>query len=213
MAEQHTRPPDLSPTELPQPSVAPAGRYTFASMADRYGLLRDACYFKPTYTALHASSDQARHSIEDLLQGIWRSPGSADIVQGLFDDRLRSHTFELGDVLEQIRERVAIYRQHFDELEQAKLDVKNVRHRWTDPLGRLGAVADPDLVSALHDLDAQQRQERLSCWKDVSSLRQQVPEHWRQYLGAVRQYTLLDSSNTQAPHSGAGAGGERYARQ
>ncbi|MFN3166979.1 MAG: hypothetical protein ACE37H_07940 [Phycisphaeraceae bacterium] len=105
---------------------------------------------------------------------------------------MQAKSLELGDVLAQIKERVAIYRQHFEELEQAKLDVTNVRHHWLDPIRRHGTLTDPDLVKAIQELDAQQRQERLSCWKDVSNLRQQVPEHWRQYLAAAQQYRLIE---------------------
>lgn len=210
MAEQQKRPPDLSPTQLPQPFVVPAGCYTsffptgylpgLSAGSDANGYLLPRGLRSPRYSA-SAPDDvnpnlqpptTARHSIEDLLQGIWQRPGLEDPVSGMMSDRRDTHTLELGDVLDQIRERVAIYRQHFAELEQAKLDTKNVRHRWTDPIGRLGEVADPDLVSALQDIDAQQRQERLACWKDLASLRQSVPEHWRQYLATVRQHSLLD---------------------
>lgn len=210
MAEQQTRPPDLSPTPLPQPSVVPAGCYTSSlpigyfpglpSGSNTNGYLHVRGLRSPMYSASAPDGvnpnmqppTTAPHSIEDLLQGIWQRPGPEDPVTGMMNDRRDTHTLELGDVLDQIKERVAIYRQHFDELEQAKLDTKNVRHRWTDPIGRLGEVADPDLVSALQDIDAQQRQERLSCWKDLAALRQSVPEHWRLYLATVRQHSLLD---------------------
>lgn len=213
MAEQQkNQPPDLSPTDMPHPSRSPVGRYTYLSMADRYGL-QPAYGIKPLDMRYKTDADgqgqhadtaasnpskeldlrRPQHSIEDLLQGVWRPTGSPDMVAGLFHDRLQAQTLELSDVLEQIKQRLDIYQKHFDELEQAKLDVTNVRHHWLDPIRRNGVATDPDLVSAIEDFNAQQRQERLSCWKDLSSLRQQVPEHWRQYLNAARQYHLIDA--------------------
>ncbi|MFN3166391.1 MAG: hypothetical protein ACE37H_04930 [Phycisphaeraceae bacterium] len=178
----------MSPTDLTQPTLASAGRYTFLPMGDRYAV-QHRVVDQPQIP------NRSRPSIETLLRGVWQQPGPRDMVQGLFEDRLQTHTFELGDVLEQIKERVAIYRQHFDELEQAKVDTTNVRRRWTDPLDRFGTIADPDLTRALQDIDAQQRQERLSCWKDLSNLRQRVPEHWRQYLAVAQHYQILGSSS------------------
>lgn len=206
MAEQHTRPPDMSPTELPQPSVGPAGCYhsffsercvpylahradrltRLGSQTDTYAI-GDIGTPYASHKPSEAAGERQRPSIEDLLKGAWRPPRSSDPVDGVLGDRLDTQTLGLSDLLTQIRERVEIYQQHFYELEQAKLDLKNVRHRWTDPIARHGEFSDPELVSDLQEIDAQQRQERLSCWKDVAGLRQLVPEHWRQYLAAMRQ--------------------------
>lgn len=218
MAEQQTRPPDLSPTDLPQPSVGPAGRYSYfypvhhdnvMLPGQRYSndYITAARFYDHTYKAnpipaeahsaiaLPNNASSSKPSIEDLLQGVWLPIQSQDPVASMLTDRLNVNTLGLCDVLEQIKERITLYRRHFDELEHAKLDVRNVRKRWTDPMDKIGNLPDPDLVSAIHELESQQRNERLSCWKDLSSLRQQLPEQWQQYLGAVRLYTL-GSSNT-----------------
>ena len=215
MAEQQNQPPDLSPTTLPQPPVGPAGCYTYLQLGqsintiqytprdneyqadpsfnlNTYSPLKSSTQYTPSKRSVSSSHTAKPLSIEDLLQGVWTPSGvSTEPVTAMLNDRIQVQSLALDDVLRQIKERITLYHQHVDELEHAKVAVRNVRRRWTDPMDKIGEVPDPELVSEIHNLESQQRQERLSAWKDLSSLRQQVPEHWQQYLGAQRQQSCL----------------------
>jgi hypothetical protein len=196
MAEQQTRPPDMSPTEMPQPSVVPRGRYPTlldSPSATRYS------FNQAVYTTPYEESHDLprRPGIEQLLDGVWHSKNANDPAANMLEDRLSIGSFALGDVLRQIRDRLTIYHRHLEELEQAKMQFRTVRKQWLDPQDRFGHLPDPEGVTVLQGIDAQQRAERLSAWKDISTLRQRLPEHWQGYLSACRQYNLLNDATYQ----------------
>lgn len=187
----------MSPTQLPQPSAAPGGRYSISlgipidtASAARYGIGANR------YNTTHEESGDLprRPGIEQLLDGVWHSGSSTDPAASMLEDRLSVGSFALGDVLRQIRDRLVIYHRHLDELEQAKMQFRTVRKQWLDPQDRFGHLPDPEGVTVLQGIDAQQRAERLSAWKDLSALRQRLPEHWQGYLSAWRQYELISDT-------------------
>lgn len=117
---------------------------------------------------------------------------AAEPASAAITDRRETTALGLGDAIEQLRDRYAIYRRHIEELERAKLATVNAARTWfTERPG-----GDPTKSETVHrilqDLYGAQRQERLRLWQDVSRLRQSVPDWAAQYLSAYRKSRILE---------------------
>ena len=101
----------------------------------------------------------------------------------------------LDDVLSQIHQRTAIYRQNMLELEWAKCYAFN-------ELAHQGWPATAEQYATynrrIQDLHADQRAERIAFWKDVSDLRRALPESVQQFLSTYRKLEILDDNRGDA---------------
>lgn len=98
----------------------------------------------------------------------------------------------LSDVVQQIRARYELYRRHFQDIEYAKCTITNALHRWEAERGWPSAEQISALYQTLQRLEAEQRGERITLWRDISRLRLELPDHAREYLAALRKEDLLN---------------------
>lgn len=132
-------------------------------------------------------------TVEQIVaEGYFAAP-PGDPVTALIADREHTSKLGLDDVITQIRQRYVVWQRNVDDIETAKLAAINALHDWEAEWGR----ADPQQLSALHTtlqrLYQQERDERGSLWRDVSRLKQALPESAQQYLSAYRKVSLLKS--------------------
>ena len=115
----------------------------------------------------------------------------ADPAEAMLIDRQRTQHLGLDDAITQLQWRCDLYRQHMDELQQAELTILNAHRTWADLWGIVDDRRDPELRRELDGVEQQRREERLSLWRDLSRLRQAVPDWAERYLSAYRKVQLV----------------------
>jgi hypothetical protein len=133
-----------------------------------------------------------RQTIERVVeQGYFKVPKS-DPETALLKDRQDTTRLSLDDAIQQIRERLVIYRNNMYELEQGKCHAMNDLFAWE---AMSGGHADQQehyiLGKRMQQLYGEQRAERVSLWRDVSRIRQALPENAQRYLSAYRKMQIL----------------------
>ena len=117
----------------------------------------------------------------------------------MISDRRHTAWLMLDDLIGQARLRWDIYQRNVDDIEQAKLAATNDFHGRKNAMGVDYMRELAALNEALISLDQQQREERVSFWKDVSKLRLSLPESAQQYLSAHRKMALLEDPPGDEP--------------
>ncbi len=163
----------------------------------RYGV-------RPYWTAKPASPadedvagiDDGPQTVEDLVQeGYFAVPDHEPETAVLFD---RKHTswMALDDVLGQIKQREEIYKKNMLDIQWSQCYAFNELARNANP-----ATEEAYAVyeKRMHDLRAEQRAERVTFWRDVSRIRERLPESAQQYLSAFRKLQILGDEGGDQP--------------
>ena len=110
-------------------------------------------------------------------------------------DRKFSSWLGLDDIIGQIRQREDLYKKNMLEREWGKCYAFN-------ELAHSGWPASTEQMALYHkrlqELHSEQRMERVSAWRDISGLRQLVPENVQGYLSAMRKVEILDDDGGDA---------------
>lgn len=133
-----------------------------------------------------------RQTVEDLITRGYLAIPTGDPVTGTLTDRLHTAWLGLDDALAQIRVRLDLYHRNLNAILYATAAATNAAHDWYARRGPLEARQIDNLYKTLQGLYAEERQERVRLWQDLSRLRQLVPELARQYLSSNRKVALLD---------------------
>lgn len=114
----------------------------------------------------------------------------------------KGHIARLGldDVVHQIRSRYGLYELNIYELNQSVCEANNSIHRQVADQGH--PADNRQQYSAqkqIQKLYEQQRDERINLWRDVSRLKQVLPEHAQQYLASYRKLEVLGDLKGDVP--------------
>ena len=150
-------------------------------------------YFSPGRAP--ARLDDGPQTVEQLIeQGYFATP-AAEPETAILRDRKQTSWLGLDDMLTQVRNRYEIYEKNILDIEWAKCYAFN-------ELVRGGGHPSDERYAMykrrLQELHAEQRAERVTLWRDVSRLRQQVPESAQQYLSASRKLDIIDDTDGDA---------------
>ena len=140
--------------------------------------------------------DEGPQTVEQLVeQGYISLPASEPEIAILTD---RKHTSWLGleDVIGQIRQRREIYQQNMTGIEWGKCYAFNEMAKGGWPAT---SQQEEAYAKSLQDLHAQQRNERVAYWRDISRLKQILPESAQQYLSAFRKTEILKDTEGDMP--------------
>ena len=140
--------------------------------------------------------DDGPQTVEQAIeQGYFAVPQS-DPETGFLEDKKHTSWLALDDVLGQIHKRNDIYKQNMLDLEWAQCYAFN-------ELARGGWPASEEKHALYQrrqqDLRSEQRAERITFWRDVSRLRERIPESAQQYLSAFRKSEILDDTRGGLP--------------
>ena len=152
-------------------------------------------YSAPTPDAFPVNPNQPQTVEQIIDNGYFTSP-PGDPTTALISDK--SHTAWLGldDVIGQIKERLKLYKMNIDDLEEAKCNAMNAFFEHYD---RVKPFPSDDRIyyslnKNLDRLYRDQRDERVNLWRDISRLRQSLPENAQQYLSAFRKLSVLNDT-------------------
>ena len=172
----------LPEVTLPQPRPGPDSNYTlFTQRATGQG-------------------EEGPQTVEQLITRGYFAVPAADAETALISDKRATAWLGLDDLVGQVQGRIEIYRQNFYEIEQAKCHAINDLFAWESQYS-WPASSDQQyrLTKRLQELYADQRAERISLWRDVSRIRQILPETVQSYLSAHRKMEILDDDPGDAP--------------
>jgi len=135
--------------------------------------------------------DEGPQTVEQLVYTGYFTVPPFDPDTAILSDKKHTSWLGLEDVIGQIRQRQSIYEKNMNEIEWSKCYAFN-------ELARGGWPATPEQYCTynkrLQELHMDQRKERISFWKDVSRLRQSLPESAQQYLSAFRKIEILNDT-------------------
>lgn len=172
----------------------PSGGPYSSSPASGYGLYD----FSRDLPAWHAQRQP--QTVEGIIQQGYFAVPSGQPETALIHDRAHTSRLGLDDVIGQVRQRHALYRQNMYELDQSVCEANNAIFRQEAAQGhpadnRQRYAAD----KAIRDVYEQKRAERVKFWQDISRLRQTLPEAAQLYLAAYRKLSILRDVQGDGP--------------
>jgi len=161
-----------------------------------------------TYTRYDFSSDpdpwkpfRGPQTVEQIVQHGYFAVPIAVPETALISDKRDTSKLGLDDTIRQIRERQHLYERNIYDIEQGKCSA--ITSLFALEAERGGVPADSKelygLSKVLQRFYQEQRAERVEFWKDVSRLKQSLPEVAQQYLAAYRKMEILKSYDGDAP--------------
>ena len=138
-------------------------------------------------------------TVEDVIyRGYFAIPKS-DPETAIISDKKHTSLLGLDDVIGQIRNRQDLYQKNIYELELAKCAVINSLYKHEAYHGPADSKVEYTVGKRLDELYADQREERMNLWRDVSKLRLILPENAQQYLSAYRKVSILEDDKGDGP--------------
>ena len=146
-----------------------------------------------------ASKYVRTQTIEGIIQRGYFAIPKAEPELAVISDKKHTSRLGLADVISQIQNRYDTYKQNIYELEISKcaaissLGEHEAHHG--PPTGRV----EYSVNKRLDRLYSEQRLERVNLWRDISKLRQLMPEHAQKYLSSYRKVAILEDDAGDGP--------------
>jgi len=145
----------------------------------------------PTPNTPAGTPNGKRQSINEIIKDGELALQKTEPTLALLTDRQHTTWLGLDDLIDQLRSRFTLHRQTLAGIEYAKVAATNEFYA----LGLQNGPPDVPQVFALHDrlqsFYQEGREEKVRFWRDVSRLRQVMPEAVQLYLSAYRKAAIL----------------------
>ena len=144
--------------------------------------------------------DDKLQTVENVLERGYLAVPPSEPEFAVIHDKKHTAWLGLDDVIAQVRRREEVYLQNLYEIELAKCDAINALFMWEAQYGWPACAREHYVLGKrLQVLYADQRAERVSAWRDISRLRNALPEAAQQYLAAFRKASVLADSPGDGP--------------
>jgi len=138
-------------------------------------------------------------TVEDVITRGYLAVPDSDPAAAILTDRRDTSWIGLDDTITQVRARYEIYGRNVRDILYATAAATNSLHTWEAERGWPSDRQLDNLHKTLQNLYSQERDERVTLWRDVARLRSQLPEAAQTYLTAQRKLQLLDLPGGEAP--------------
>jgi len=140
-------------------------------------------------------------TVEQIIESGYFAVPATDPVMAIIADKQHTSRLGLDDVIGQIRHRYELYEQNFYQIQLAKCAAVNAiyHHEAYQGPGTASSRQHYAKHKAIQDLYAQEREERVNLWRDVSRLHLQLPESAQMYLASHRKVTALGAPAGDGP--------------
>ncbi len=146
-----------------------------------------------------APSRQPQTVEEIILSGYFAVP-AGDAETAIISDKKQTSWLGLEDAIRQVRNRYELYHRNMYELHQGVCEADNAIFRQVAAQGAPADNRQQYSASKLtQELYEQMRGERVDLWKDVSRLKQTLPEVAQNYLAAYRKVAILEDDKGDGP--------------
>ena len=139
-------------------------------------------------------------TVEQIVSRGYFSIPNGEPETAIISDKKQTSWLGLEDTIRQVRNRSELYHRNMYELHQGVCEADNAIFRQVAAQG-----APPDnrqqysANKLTQELYEQMRLERVNLWKDVSRLKQTLPEVAQNYLAAYRKVAILEDDKGDAP--------------
>ena len=139
-------------------------------------------------------------TVEQIISsGYFAVPGG-EPETAIISDKKQTSWLGLEDAIRQVRNRYELYDRNMYELHQGVCEADNAVFRQVAAQGAPADNRQQYSASKLtQELYEQMRLERVNLWKDVSRLKQTLPEVAQNYLAAYRKVAILEDDKGDAP--------------
>jgi len=138
-------------------------------------------------------------SVEQIIAHGYFGIPKSDPVAAIISDKKNTFWMGLDDIISQIRQRYQVYHRNLYDLELSKCAVINSLYEHQAWHGPTPSKVEYSANKRLDRLYAQQREERVNLWQDISRLRQSLPESAQDYLSAYRKVSILKDTKGDGP--------------
>jgi hypothetical protein len=149
--------------------------------------------------AVRPRRDMPVQTVDDVIARGYLVVSHTEPAGAILTDRRDTAWFGLDDAITQIRARYEIYAQNKRDILYATASATNALHTWKAERGWPSDRQLDNLQKTLQNLYAQEREERVTLWRDVARVRSELPEAAQTYLTAHRKLQLLDTGGGEAP--------------
>ena len=178
--------------------IPPSGE-TRAAEGLPYKLAPQAGYDLPREMR-RCGMDRGPQTVEDVIARGYFSVPSGAPETAMISDKKETSWLGLDDLIMQIRNRYQIYDRNMADLAEGLCEAENAIFRQEAAQGC--SANDKQRYSRdkrVQDLYEQQREQRINVWRDVTRLRESLPESAQQYVAAHRKLSLLEDRPGDAP--------------
>jgi hypothetical protein len=141
----------------------------------------------------------ATQTMEDVIARGYLAIPTGDPVTALLTDKRDTSWLGLDDAIRQIRARYELYARNMNGILYSTAAATNALHTWEAERGWPSDRQLDNTHKTLQSLYAQEREERVSLWRDIARVRATLPEVVQQYLAAHRKLVLLDDTDGDEP--------------
>jgi hypothetical protein len=138
-------------------------------------------------------------TVEDVITRGYLTVPTGDPVTAVLTDKRATSWLGLDDAIRQIRARYELYAQNMNGILYSTAAATNALHTWKAERGWYNERQLDNQHKTLQSLYAQEREERVSLWRDIARVRATLPEVVQQYLAAHRKLSLLDDTGGDDP--------------
>jgi hypothetical protein len=134
-------------------------------------------------------------TVEQIVERGYFAVPLGDPVTAILLDKEQTSRLGLDDLIVQVRQRYELYVQNFYQIQLAKCAAINAIYHHEAYRGAASTSSRQHYAKhkAIQDLYAQEREERVNLWRDVSRLKLLLPESARGYLAAHRKVQALNA--------------------
>ena len=153
-----------------------------------------AGYSTYDFTSKPANRGDQPQTVEQIIYQGYLSIPTGDPVTAMITDKKHTAWLGLDDAINQIQKRYEIYDKNIEMIELNKCNTMNVFLSHYDKVKPM-QVDDRiyySLNKNIQRLYAQQMDERVNLWRDISRIKQSLPESAQLYLVAVRKTSVLE---------------------
>lgn len=188
----------IDPSYLIEPAAAPrAGETPYVRTESPSAMATSSA--RPAQAPASVRMSGPTLSISDIVrQGEW-PVRAAPPEFALLADRGDVSRLGLADLIDQIRSRIELYHRNLRGIAYATVAATNALHTWKAERGWPSDRQLDNLHKTLNGLYEQERAERVTLWRDVSRLRQALPESAQLYLASIRKLDLLRDAGGDGP--------------
>ena len=147
-------------------------------------------------------SDRLRGpTVEDIINNGYFPIPKSEPETAIISDKKHTVGLGLGDIISQVRKRYEIYDRNIYQIELGKCYTISSQLAVESSRGGvcMSSKEAYSLNKSLRELYAQQRDERVRLWQDISRLKQSLPEQAQQYLAAYRKVSILEDDRGDSP--------------
>lgn len=139
-------------------------------------------------------------TVEQIIAHGYFAIPNGEPETAIISDKKQTSWLGLEDTIRQVRNRHELYQRNMYELHQGVCEADNAIFRQ---VASQGSPADNrqqySATKLTQELYEQMRLERVSLWKDISRLKQSLPEVAQNYLAAYRKVAILEDTGGDQP--------------